>query len=276
MKSSAASWVEVVRLRTLPASIAPVLLGTGIAFALGAASWPRALLAAGVALALQTGCNLANDYFDGLRGVDDVRCGPPRLTASGAVAPAAVMALASFAVAVAVALGLALLGTLITGLLMYYVLGQPVAAALAALTDWLRGMQTSSAIVLGLLLGGMMAIDMGGPINKAAYTFATGLIASQVYAPMAAGVMGLAFITEGAIPFAAQDPLRVIPALAAGSALTGAIAMSAGCELRVPHGGAFVLPIPNAVSHLGMYLIAIAAGALLSAILLGLLKKKVA
>ena len=205
---------------------------------------------------------------------------------------------------------LPLLGTLITGLLMYYVLGQPVAAALAALTDWLRGMQTSSAIVLGLLLGGMMAIDMGGPINKAAYTFATGLIASQVYAPMAAvmaggmtpplaialaafvfknrftaeerngakaaGVMGLAFITEGAIPFAAQDPLRVIPALAAGSALTGAIAMSAGCELRVPHGGAFVLPIPNAVSHLGMYLIAIAAGALLSAILLGLLKKKVA
>ena len=149
MKSSAASWVEVVRLRTLPASIAPVLLGAGIAFALGAASWTRALLAAGVALALQTGRNLANDYSDGLRGVDDVRCGPPRLTASGAVAPAAVMALASFAVAVA--LGLALLGTLITGLLMYYVLGQPVAAALAALTDWLRGMQTSSAIVLGLL-----------------------------------------------------------------------------------------------------------------------------
>ena len=203
---------------------------------------------------------------------------------------------------------LPLLATLITGLLMYYVLGQPVAAALAALTEWLKGMQTASALVLGLLLGGMMAIDMGGPINKAAYTFGTGLIASQVYAPMAAvmaggmvpplaialaafafknrftaeerdgakaaGVMGLAFITEGAIPFAAKDPLRVIPALAAGAALTGAISMAAGCELRVPHGGAFVLPIPNAVSHLGMYLAAIAAGTLLSALLLGVLKKK--
>ncbi|MDO5624716.1 MAG: fructose-specific PTS transporter subunit EIIC [Pseudomonadota bacterium] len=204
---------------------------------------------------------------------------------------------------------LPLLSTAIVGLLMYYVVGQPVAAALAALTEWLKGMQTGSALVLGLLLGGMMAIDMGGPVNKAAYTFGTGLIASEVYAPMAAvmaggmtpplaiavaawvfknrftreerdgakaaGVMGLAFITEGAIPFAAKDPLRVIPALAAGSALTGAISMAAGCLLRVPHGGAFVLPIPNAVTHLGMYLVAIAAGTLLSVVLLGVLKKPV-
>ena len=93
MKSSAVSWVEVVLLRTLPAAIAPVLLGTGVAFALGAALWARVLLAAGVALALQIGCNIANDYFNSLRGVDDVRCGPPRLTASGAVAPAAVIPL---------------------------------------------------------------------------------------------------------------------------------------------------------------------------------------
>ena len=202
---------------------------------------------------------------------------------------------------------LPLLGTLITGLLMYYVIGQPVAALLAALTQWLKGLQGSSALLLGLLLGGMMAIDMGGPINKAAYTFGTGLIASEVYSPMAAvmaagmtpplaialaawlfksrfsaeerdgakaaAVMGLAFITEGAIPFAAKDPLRVIPALAAGSALTGAVSMLAGCELRVPHGGAFVLPIPNAVTHLGLYLAAIAAGTVLSAVLLGALKK---
>ena len=156
MKSSAASWVEVVRLRTLPASIAPVLLGAGIAFALGAASWTRALLAAGVALALQTGRNLANDYSDGLRGVDDVRCGPPRLTASGAVAPAAVMALASFAVAVA--LGLALLAP--CG--QWWLLGLSAAAIAAAwfytgglrpaaLTQWLKGLQGSSALLQGAL-----------------------------------------------------------------------------------------------------------------------------
>lgn len=205
---------------------------------------------------------------------------------------------------------LPLLGTMVVGLLMYYVIGQPVAQALAALAAWLKGMQTGSAVALGLILGAMMAADMGGPINKAAYTFGTGLIASEVYAPMAAvmaagmtpplaialaawlfrnrfseeerngaraaGVMGLAFITEGAIPFAARDPLRVIPALVAGSALAGAISMAAGAQLRVPHGGAFVLPIPNAVDNLGMYLVAIAAGTLLSAVLLGTLKKPVA
>jgi PTS system fructose-specific IIC component len=202
---------------------------------------------------------------------------------------------------------LPLLGTTIVGLLMYYVLGQPVAAALGAVTDWLKGLQGSSALALGMILGGMMAFDMGGPINKAAYTFATGLLASQVYAPMAAvmaagmtpplgialaallfknrfsvderegakaaGVLGISFITEGAIPFAAKDPLRVIPALVAGSALAGAISMAAGCELRVPHGGVFVLPIPNAVTNLGMYLVALVAGTVLTAVALGMFKK---
>ena len=202
---------------------------------------------------------------------------------------------------------LPLLGTTIVGLLMYYVLGQPVAAALGAVTDWLKGLQGSSALALGMILGGMMAFDMGGPINKSAYTFATGLLASQVYGPMAAvmaagmtpplgialaallfknrfsvderegakaaGVLGISFITEGAIPFAAKDPLRVIPALVAGSALAGAISMAAGCELRVPHGGVFVLPIPNAVTNLGMYLVALVAGTVLTAVALGLFKK---
>ncbi len=204
---------------------------------------------------------------------------------------------------------LPLLGTLLTGLLMIYVVGTPVAHALAWLTDWLKGMQGTSAILLGLLLGAMMAFDMGGPVNKAAYTFATGLLASQIFTPMAAvmaagmtpplglalatrlfpnrftvdereawgatGLLGLSFITEGAIPYAARDPLRVIPANMIGSAVAGAISMVAAVQLRVPHGGVFVLPIPNAVSHLGMYVVALAVGTVVSALVLGLLKKKV-
>ena len=202
---------------------------------------------------------------------------------------------------------LPLLGTAIVGLLMYYVVGGPVAVALAAITTWLKGLQGSNAVFLGLLLGSMMAFDMGGPVNKAAYAFATGLITSEVYAPMAAvmaagmtpplalalatvlfknrfsadereagkatAVLGIAFITEGAIPFAAKDPLRVIPALMLGSAVAGALSMVLGCELRVPHGGVFVLPIPNAVTNLGAYLMAIVAGTLVSAVALGGLKR---
>jgi PTS system fructose-specific IIC component len=202
---------------------------------------------------------------------------------------------------------LPVLGSLLVGLLMIYVVGTPVAAALAAMTEWLKSMQGSSALLLGALIGAMMAFDMGGPVNKAAYAFSTGLLASQVYTPMAAAmaagmvpplgialatklfadrfthdereagnataVLGLAFISEGAIPFAARDPLRVIPALVAGSALTGAISMIVGAELKVPHGGAFVLPIPNAVSHLGAYLAALAVGTVLTAVLLRVLKK---
>ncbi|HQT66172.1 MAG: PTS fructose transporter subunit EIIBC [Rhodospirillales bacterium 20-60-12] len=204
---------------------------------------------------------------------------------------------------------LPLLGTLLTGLLMIYVVGTPVAEALAFLTDFLKGMQGSSAIVLGLLLGAMMAFDMGGPVNKAAYAFSVGLLSSHVYTPMAAvmaagmtpplalaiatrlfparfteaeresagatGMLGLAFITEGAIPFAARDPFRVIPANMAGSAVAGAISMLAGAQLRVPHGGIFVLPIPGAVTHLGYYVAALAAGTIVSAGLLGVVKKSV-
>ncbi|MEX3526484.1 MAG: fructose-specific PTS transporter subunit EIIC [Burkholderia sp.] len=202
-----------------------------------------------------------------------------------------------------------LLSTLIVGLLVLYVVGTPVAAALHALEGWLRSMQSGSAVVLGAILGGMMAVDMGGPVNKAAYAFSAGLIASQVYTPMAAtmaagmtpplgialatwlfrsrfgaeeretgnaaAVLGIAFITEGAIPFAARDPMRVIPSCIVGSALTGAISMAAGVELKVPHGGVFVLPIPNAVTHLGTYTLAIVAGTVATALLIGLLKRPV-
>lgn len=204
---------------------------------------------------------------------------------------------------------LPVLGTLLVGLALIFVVGGPVAELLAALTGWLRGMQGSSSILLGLLIGAMMAFDMGGPVNKAAYAFSTGLLASAVYTPMAAAmvagmtaplgvalatklfrdrftveereagnaaaVLGLAFVTEGAIPFAARDPLRVIPALMLGSALAGAISMAIGAELKVPHGGVFVLPIPNAVTHLGGYVVALAAGTVLTAIALRLLKKPV-
>ncbi|CAH0439690.1 PTS fructose transporter subunit IIC [Ralstonia pseudosolanacearum] len=205
---------------------------------------------------------------------------------------------------------LPVLGSLLTGLVMLYVVGAPVAALLASLTTWLRGMQGANAVPLGALLGGMMAFDMGGPVNKAAYAFSTGLIGSQVYTPMAAtmaagmtpplgialaawlfpsrftgeerqaaratAVLGLAFISEGAIPYAARDPLRVIPALVLGSACAGALSMLFGVELRVPHGGAFVLPIPNAVTHLGGYVVALVAGTVLTAVLLALLKRRVA
>ena len=204
---------------------------------------------------------------------------------------------------------LPLLGTLLTGLLMIYAVGTPVAAALAFLTEWLRGMQGSNAILLGLILGAMMAFDLGGPVNKAAYAFSVGLVAAQVYTPMAAtmaagmtpplaialatrlfrnrftadeqeagaaaAVLGLAFISEGAIPFVARDPLRMIPSLMAGSAVTGAISMLAGVELRVPHGGIFVLPIPGAVTHLGAYVAAIALGVVVSACLVGVLRPPV-
>ncbi|MEH3147319.1 MAG: fructose-specific PTS transporter subunit EIIC [Methylobacterium frigidaeris] len=205
---------------------------------------------------------------------------------------------------------LPLLATLVTGLMMVYVVGVPVAALLSALTGWLRGMQGTSALLLGLVLGGMMAVDMGGPINKAAYASAAALIASGVTAPMAAvmiggmtpplgialatrlfparftapereagaaaAVLGAAFITEGAIPFAAADPLRVIPAMVAGSSLAGAVALGLGVELKVPHGGLFVLPIPNAVTNLPGAVLALAVGTVVTALAVGLLKKRAA
>ncbi len=204
---------------------------------------------------------------------------------------------------------LPLLGTALTGLLMYYVVGEPTARLLATITAFLQGMQGTSAALLGLLLGGMMAVDMGGPVNKAAYAFATTLIAANVLEPMAAVmcagmvppialavacrllparftpeereagnaafVLGLAFVTEGAIPFAARDPLRVIPSLIAGSAVAGAICMALGVAQRVPHGGLFVLPIPNAVTNLTGFGIALVAGTAVSVLALALVKRRI-
>ncbi len=200
-----------------------------------------------------------------------------------------------------------LLASLVTGLVMIYVVGKPVAGMLAALTQFLDSMGTTNAILLGVLLGGMMCVDLGGPINKAAYAFSVGLLASQSYAPMAATmaagmvppiglgiatfiarrkfaqtereagkaafVLGLCFISEGAIPFAAKDPLRVIPASIAGGALTGALSMYFGCKLMAPHGGLFVLAIPNAINHALLYLLAIVAGSLVTAVVYALLKR---
>ncbi|HQT74661.1 MAG TPA: fructose-specific PTS transporter subunit EIIC [Acidiphilium sp.] len=205
---------------------------------------------------------------------------------------------------------LPVLGTLFTGLLMVYVIGRPVAELLHLMTHVLRSMQGSGALALGLLLGAMMAFDMGGPVNKAAYTFAVGLLSARVYTPMAAvmaagmtpplgvalatrlfasrfttieresglptAVLGLSFITEGAIPYAAEDPFRVIPCTMTGSAVAGAISMVADVKLRVPHGGVFVLPIPNAVTHLGLYVVAILAGSAVTALMLGLVKARLA
>ncbi|HEY9627136.1 MAG TPA: PTS fructose-like transporter subunit IIB [Coleofasciculaceae cyanobacterium] len=193
-----------------------------------------------------------------------------------------------------------LLSTLAVGLLLFYVFGTPIKAVMDGLTAFLQSMGQTNAVLLGLVLGGMMAIDMGGPVNKAAYTFAVGLLASNIDQPMAAvmaagmtpplglslatlmakrlfnedelqagrvaSVLGISFITEGAIPFAAKDPIRVLPACVLGSAITGGLSMLFGCSLRAPHGGIFVLAIPNAVTQGGLYVVAIAAGTLVTAI----------
>lgn len=197
-------------------------------------------------------------------------------------------------------------GILIMGLLMNFIVEPVMGGINTALNNGLAGMGETSKIFLGLILGGMMAIDMGGPFNKAAYVFGTASIAAGNYDIMAAVmiggmtppcaialatllfknkftkeqretgptnfIMGLAFITEGAIPFAAADPLHVIPACIAGSAVAGAISMGFGCTLMAPHGGIFVFPV---VGHPIMYLIALVVGTVISAVLLGILKKKV-
>ncbi|NYS79261.1 MULTISPECIES: PTS fructose-like transporter subunit IIB [Halomonadaceae] len=191
-----------------------------------------------------------------------------------------------------------LVASLVTGLTMIYVIGEPVAALLSALTSFLESMGSTNAVLLGILLGAMMCFDLGGPVNKAAYTFGVGLLASETYGPMAAimaagmvpaigmgiasfvarnkfsapereagkasFVLGLCFISEGAIPFAAKDPLRVIPACIAGGALTGALSMLVGAKLMAPHGGIFVLLIPNAITPALLYLGAIVAGSLVT------------
>lgn len=202
-----------------------------------------------------------------------------------------------------------LLATLAVGLLMIYVVGSPAKAIMDGLTEFLKGLSGTNAVLLGLLLGGMMAVDMGGPINKAAYTFGVGLLASNSFMPMAAvmaggmvpplgialatflaknrftadeqiagkaaAVLGISFITEGAIPFAAKDPLRVIPACVAGAATTGALSMLFGATLHAPHGGIFVLAIPNAVGQLLPYIAAILVGVAITALLLIVLKKPI-
>ena len=198
-------------------------------------------------------------------------------------------------------------GILVMGLLMTFVVEPIMGGINTGLNNALTGMGSSSKVVLGIVLGGMMAIDMGGPFNKAAYVFGTAAIAAGNYDIMAAVmiggmtppcaialatllfkdkftkeerdagptnfIMGLAFITEGAIPFAASDPLHVLPSCIVGSAVAGAISMAFDCTLMAPHGGIFVFPV---VGNAVMYLVALVVGTVISAVLLGLLKKKAA
>jgi len=200
-----------------------------------------------------------------------------------------------------------LVASLITGLIMIYVVGTPVAKIMVGLTNWLQSLGTANAVLLGAILGAMMCTDMGGPVNKAAYAFGVALLSSSVYAPMAAImaagmvpplamglatilarrkfekseqeggkaalVLGLCFITEGAIPFAARDPMRVLPCCIAGGALTGALSMAFGAKLMAPHGGLFVLLIPGAISPVLLYLLAIVAGTLLAGVAYAVLKR---
>ncbi|WP_203184287.1 PTS fructose transporter subunit IIABC [Streptomyces pratensis] len=199
-----------------------------------------------------------------------------------------------------------LLASIAVGFLMYIVVGKPIASLQNALTDWLNGLSGSNAVILGIVLGLMMCFDMGGPLNKVAYAFAVGGLADPtpgslkvMAAVMAAGmvpplamalattvrrglftrterengraawVLGASFITEGAIPFAAADPLRVIPSVMAGGAVTGALSMAFGCTLRAPHGGVFVVPL---IGEPFLYLLAIAAGTAVSTALVVALK----
>ena len=200
---------------------------------------------------------------------------------------------------------LPLLGSFIVGLAMIYLINPPVAKIMTALSEWLKSMGDLNAMVLGVIIGTMMCIDMGGPVNKAAYTFSVGMIASQVYTPMAAAmaagmvppigmaiatwlarnkftanqrdagkasfVLGLCFISEGALPFVAADPLRVIISSVLGGATAGAISMSLGITLQAPHGGLFVVPF---VSEPWMYLAAIAIGSVVTGVIYAVIKPK--
>ena len=199
-----------------------------------------------------------------------------------------------------------LLGIFLVGVIMQFVVEPPIGALNTAINNGLNGLNGASAVVLGVLLGGMMAIDMGGPVNKAAYVFGTASIAAGNYNIMAAVmiggmvpliaialatiffknkftaeerkagptnfIMGLSFITEGAIPFAASDPLHVLPACVVGSAVAGGLSMAFGCTLMAPHGGIFVVPT---IGNPLMYLVALVIGSFIACGLLGLLKKKV-
>ena len=198
-------------------------------------------------------------------------------------------------------------GILIMAAFMIFIVNPPVGAFNTWLNNVLSGMGESSKMLLGAVLAGMMSIDFGGPFNKAAYVFGTASIASGQFDIMASVmiggmvppiaialattffknrftkseqqtsitnyIMGLSFITEGAIPFAASDPLRVLPSCIIGSAAAGAISMAFNCTLMAPHGGIFVFPV---VGNAVMYLVALVVGTVISAVMLGLLKKKVA
>ena len=199
-----------------------------------------------------------------------------------------------------------LLGIFRVGVIMQFVVEPPIGALNTAINNGLNGLNGASAVVLGVLLGGMMSVDMGGPVNKAAYVFGTASIAAGNYNIMAAVmiggmvppiaialatiffknkftaderkagptnfIMGLSFITEGAIPFAASDPLHVLPACVVGSAVAGGLSMAFGCTLMAPHGGIFVVPT---IGNPLMYLVALVIGSFIACGLLGLLKKKV-
>jgi len=201
-----------------------------------------------------------------------------------------------------------LISSAVVGFLMFVVIGKPIATAQRAMTDWLNGLTGTNAVLLGALLGLMMCFDLGGPVNKVAYTFATaGIAVSEpsdsamkiMAAVMAAGmvpplamalattvrgrlfnrterengkaawVLGISFISEGAIPFAAADPLRVIPSSMVGGALTGALSMTFGATLRAPHGGIFVVPL---IGNPLLYLVAVAAGVCTTTALVVVLK----
>ncbi|OPJ62909.1 PTS fructose transporter subunit IIC [Clostridium oryzae] len=203
-----------------------------------------------------------------------------------------------------------LLSTIVIAVIMTFILGKPMAAINNGLVAWLKSLQGANAALLGAVLGCFMAFDMGGPFNKAAYLFGTGTLATGgttiMAAVMAAGMvpplgialatviakrkfseqereagkaawaLGLSFITEGAIPFAAADPLRVIPSIMIGSAITGALSMMFGATLAVPHGGVWVLFIPHVVTQLLPYIASIVVGTVVSALILSSVKKNVA
>lgn len=201
---------------------------------------------------------------------------------------------------ISVVLFIPLITTVVGGLLMIYVIGSPIAGLMTALNNALTNLSTTSMVILGAVMGLMTAFDMGGPFDKVAYTFSVGLLAEGITAPMAANMaagmtpalglalatvlfrnrftqqereagkvawaLGACFITEGAIPFAASDPLRVLPATMLGSAVAGALSMLFGCTLAAPHGGIFAILIPKAVGNVLLYVLAIVIGAVVTAL----------
>lgn len=199
-----------------------------------------------------------------------------------------------------------LITTFVGGLLMIYVIGTPISSLMNILTNWLQNINTLNAVILGLVMGLMTAFDMGGPFDKVAYTFSVGLLDAGIFAPMAANMaagmtpalglalatvlfkdkftkdeveagktawfLGACFITEGAIPFAAADPFRILPATMIGAGVTGALSMLFGCTLRAPHGGIFAMLIPGTVGNILLYIVSILVGMVVTAFLAGFFK----